>query len=80
MSEIIISPEEVKKLRHFKENIVVFNKYYEDLRSHVGKYVAIGDGKILDYSDNKEALEEKYHDIEGLFVELITPYNITWIL
>lgn len=80
MGELVVSSEEINKLLQFKENFIVFNKHYNELQSHLGQYVAIGNGKILEYLPDRETLVKKYQNVAGLFVELITPDSIPWIL
>ncbi len=80
MQEIHVSPEEIKKLLQFKENFVIFNKQYSKLQEHLGEYVAIGDGKILGFSPEKDALLNKFQKVSGLFVEQVTSESIPWIL
>ncbi len=80
MQEIEIPPEEIDKLVKFKENFAIFNKKYSELQEHLGEYVAIGDGRVLGFSSDVEVLLNEYKNVPGLFVRLITPKNIHWIL
>jgi hypothetical protein len=42
--------------------------------------VAIAERKILGYSDDLDSLIKEFGSIKGLYVDLITPDNLIWIL
>jgi hypothetical protein len=75
-----IPTEETNELVQLRENFRFYNKYYRELQGHIGEYVAIGNGRILGYAEDKNSLIEKYKDVKGVLVELITPEHISWIL
>lgn len=74
-------PQEVlEDFKRYANNAKFANEKYQELKRHVGEYVAIADGKILGYSFSKDELFEKYGNTTGVFIDLITPENLVWIL
>lgn len=80
MANVTIPSDVVGRFQKFSDSVKVAFGSFELLQKHIGEYVAVGEGKILGFSDNKEELMKRYASIEGLFVDLITPHNILWIL
>lgn len=80
MEESIITSEDIRKFQKFKKNFETVNSKFKDLQEHVGQYVAVGNGRILEYSNDKNSLINKFKHIEGLYVDLVTPENVFWIL
>ncbi len=80
MENITLTPEQVKTFRKFSDNFESYNRMYNDIKSHVGEYVSISEGKILEYAKTREKLVNKYKDVPGVFIEMITDSNLYWIL
>jgi hypothetical protein len=80
MENITLTPEQIRSFRKFSDNFESFNRMHNELQSHVGKYVAISDGKVLGYAHTKEELLGKFKTVPGIFIEQITENNLLWIL
>lgn len=80
MENVNVPPEVLRSFTEFRKNVQYVLANYQLLKEHVGEYVAIGNGRILDFSKKRSDLLKKYNDVEGLFVELITSSNMAWIL
>ncbi len=80
MEEITLPAELLNSFRKYAENFEWAKENFETLQEHVGKYVAIANKQILGFGEDRKSLEEKYKNADGLFVELITPKMILWIL
>ena len=76
MESIEVPSDVLRKFKKFQENFEFANKNLERIQEHLGEYVAIGNGEILGFSEDKMALLRKFASVEGLFVSLITPSNI----
>ena len=80
MVEVDIPKEILTAFDAFSENVDYAFANYELLKRHEGQYVAIGNKAVLGFSDDREILEEEFKHVNGLFIELITPENLLWIL
>jgi len=80
MENSTIPQQMIRSFEKFRNNYNLLNENFELLKKNEGKYVAIGNGKILGFSDSRESLVKKYGSIEGIYIDLITPSNILWIL
>lgn len=72
--------EVLEDFTEYAKNAEYANSIYQELKSHVGYFVAIAEGRILGYSSDKEELTEKFGNIKGVYIDLITPENLIWIL
>lgn len=80
MVEIAIPEEFIVDLRKFAANFEWANKNFNLLKDHINEYVAIADEKILEFSSKREELQDKFGKIKGLYIDLITPEYLQWIL
>lgn len=80
MVEIAIPEEFIVDLRKFAANFEWANKNFNLLKDHINEYVAIADEKILEFSSKREELQGKFGKIKGLYIDLITPEYLQWIL
>ncbi|MCL5732097.1 MAG: DUF5678 domain-containing protein [Candidatus Thermoplasmatota archaeon] len=77
-----VSPpnEAIASFKKFIHNYEAANNMYEELKDHVGKYVAVDDGKILGYANTYREAMERFGNTKSVFIDLITDKNIFWIL
>lgn len=75
-----IPPEVLDDFAEYVKNTRYANSMYQELKDHVGHFVAVADGKILKYSLDKDELTAEFGHLKGLFIDLITPENLIWIL
>lgn len=80
MENVTVPPDVLASFVKFGNNVRFLKENYRLLQDHIGKYVAVGDGQILGFSEKRDILLDKYSNVEGLFIEFITPSNIAWIL
>ncbi|MCI2412526.1 DUF5678 domain-containing protein [Cuniculiplasma divulgatum] len=80
MENVALPDDVINSFKKFKNNYEAANKMYSELKDHKGEYVAIDNGKVKGYTETYEDALEKYGNIEGVFIELITDENILWIL
>lgn len=80
MESVTLTPKEVENFRKFRNNFELFNRKYEEFKTHIGEYVAISDGKVMGFGSTDKEMRQKYGAIEGVFIDLITADNILWIL
>jgi hypothetical protein len=80
MENVTLPSELIAGFKKFKSNFEAANEMYDQLQDHIGKYVAIDDGKILGYADTYEEAVEKYGKIVGIYIDLVSKENIFWIL
>ena len=80
MVEADIPKEMLTAFKAFSENVDYAFTNYELFKGHEGQYAAIGNRAILGFSEDRGGLEEEFKQVNGLFIELITPENLHWIL
>ncbi len=79
MEETTIPMELLSSFKKYAENFEWAQQNFETLQEHVGKYVAIANKEILGFGDDKKSIEKKFKNVDGLFIDLITP-TLLWIL
>ena len=80
MAEVSIPEEFIVDLRRFAANFEWANKNFNLLKDHTNQYVAIADEKVLAFSSNKEELQDRFGEVKGVYIDLITPEYLQWIL
>ena len=80
MAEVTIPADFINGFKKFAANFEWANKNFSLLRDHVNQYVAIADQEILEFADNPKVLQEKFNKREGVYIDLITPELLLWIL
>lgn len=80
MVEVVIPEELIIDLRKFAANFEWANENFNLLKDHVNEYVAVADQKILRFSKSREELEDEFGKKEGIYIDLITPEYLMWIL
>ena len=80
MENVLLPAEVINSFKKFKRNYEAANSMYNELKEHVGKYVAIDNGSVIGFTDTYQDAKEKFGNIDGVFIELVTDKNIFWIL
>lgn len=80
MENISLPNDLIASFKKFRSNYEAANSMHIELKEHIGKYVAVDDGKILGYTSTYEEAMEKYGTSESVFIDIITASNIYWVL
>ncbi len=67
-------------LRRFSDNHKWLNENFEKLQEYVGRYVAIDNGAVIGIGKTREELERRFSDRPGVYIELISPAKLVWLL
>jgi hypothetical protein len=80
MENVSLPDNLVASFKKFKSNYEAANNMYDELKKHMGKYVAVDNGKVLGYTDTYQEAIKKYGSSESVFIDLVTDNSIFWIL
>ena len=80
MENVSLPDDVIASFKKFKMNYEAANDMYEELRQHIGKYVAIDDGKVMWFTETYQEAKKKYGSSDSVFIDLVTDNNIFWIL
>jgi hypothetical protein len=80
MDNAFLSADDLQKLKKFNDNVQSANRLYNKLQAHVNEYVVISNGEIKGYFKSLAEARKEFGELEGVFIDLITPENISWIL
>ncbi len=80
MVEVAIPTEFITSFKKFAANFEWANENFNLVKDHVNEYVAVADKEILGFAKTIEELQEKFGNIDGIYIDLITPELLLWIL
>lgn len=72
--------EPVNILKKYNENYKWANDHRRELLKFVGKFVAVDQGRIIASAKNKETLDKKVGNNPSVYIEVVSPEGLIWIL
>ena len=64
----------------FRKNYIWFITHYKELeKKYLGEYVAVANESIIEHSKS-EKIRKKYWDRPEVYIDLITPSDLVWLL
>jgi len=64
----------------FRKNYIWFNTHYKELeKKYMGEYVAVANESIIGHSKS-DSIRKKYWGRPEVYVDLITPSDLVWLL